>query len=423
MIGVSADDTTGATDIGLMFFRSGRSVNVVSAPDSPWQSHKSAVTILDTDSRLCVSKEAYNRAYQATLKLSQAGATHFFKKTCSVFRGNIGAEFDAMLDALGEKHMIISLAYPELGRTTLYGYHFVNGVPLHETAFADDPVHPMDSNSLEVILSRQSNRKAATVTLSTVRAGPEALKRGIDRLKNQAFYIIVDGETEEDLQTLGAACAGERVMGGAAAIAQYWQNHERPSATISANAPHSENETSTLVLCGSLTPQSLAQTQRFKDSGYPSAEFPAQAALNGSIAETSFQNEITEKLTHGLPLLIHTPQQTTDREKLRTLAKAKGISQQCLGKLISTQLGSLAKQLVRTHGIRDIIVLGGDTSASVCQALDIKGLRIIGEVEPGIPACASLDGNFSIVLKSGSFGSTDFIEKCVHFLQGKMITL
>ena len=54
-------------------------------------------------------------------------ADQFFSKQCSVFRGNIGAEFDAMLDATGEPFAPVVLGFPDNGRTTLDGIHYVMG--------------------------------------------------------------------------------------------------------------------------------------------------------------------------------------------------------------------------------------------------------------------------------------------------------
>ena len=46
---------------------------------------------------------------------SVPGYHQFRKKTCSVFRGNIGAEFDAMLEALGLEFAVIVLGFPRAG--------------------------------------------------------------------------------------------------------------------------------------------------------------------------------------------------------------------------------------------------------------------------------------------------------------------
>jgi uncharacterized protein YgbK (DUF1537 family) len=46
-------------------------------------------------------------------------------------------------------------------------------------------------------------------------------------------------------------------------------------------------------------------------------------------------------------------------------------------------------------------------------------MRILSEIEPGLPSCASLnDPPRVLVLKSGSFGKEDFFERALDHLRG-----
>jgi uncharacterized protein YgbK (DUF1537 family) len=133
MIGVIADDITGSNDIGVMFGKSGYIADIYSyEPTTLIQlsQEKPDVLIFDTDSRLDDVNKAYDKVYQATKDIQKAGAAQFFNKTCSVFRGNIGAEFDAMLDALEEEFAIIVLGFPKNGRQTIDSTHYVYGKKL-----------------------------------------------------------------------------------------------------------------------------------------------------------------------------------------------------------------------------------------------------------------------------------------------------
>jgi len=107
MIGVVADDITGSHDIGSMFAKSGALVHVFSYNEGLREENINRwelpdVIILDTDSRFDSPKVAYHKVFQATKMLRKLGCQQFYKKTCSAFRGNIGPELDAMLDALDE---------------------------------------------------------------------------------------------------------------------------------------------------------------------------------------------------------------------------------------------------------------------------------------------------------------------------------
>ncbi len=105
--GVVADDITGANDIGSMFAKGRYLVHVyasegVDRMQSFIADKQPDVSIVDTNSRLDTPAVAYDKVFTATHRLRQTGCRRFFNKTCSVFRGNIGVEFDAMLDALDE---------------------------------------------------------------------------------------------------------------------------------------------------------------------------------------------------------------------------------------------------------------------------------------------------------------------------------
>jgi uncharacterized protein YgbK (DUF1537 family) len=99
----------------------------------------------------------------------------FYNKTCSVFRGNIGAEFDAVLDCLDEECAVISLALPTNGRMTIQGIHYVHGRRLEESEFVNDPVHPMLESNLQSILQKQTNRKVTSIFLDVVRKGSKEI--------------------------------------------------------------------------------------------------------------------------------------------------------------------------------------------------------------------------------------------------------
>ena len=135
MIGVAADDATGANDIAIMFTKSGYKVKVLAYEEDMNIFKDVDVLIIDTDSRLDEPALCYHKVYKAVAMLREIGCSMYHKKTCSVFRGNIGVEFDAMLDALNEDFAIISLAFPKNGRQTINGIHTVYGKKLEDSGF------------------------------------------------------------------------------------------------------------------------------------------------------------------------------------------------------------------------------------------------------------------------------------------------
>lgn len=403
-VGVVADDTTGALDIGSVFLRSGRSVRVCLHPLREPLRAEVDVTILDTDSRLDSAATARAKTAAATRELLAAGGTHFHKKTCSVFRGNVGAEFEAMLDTLGVPHAVVSLAYPALGRTTVGGRHFVHGVPLSETAFRHDPVHPCTTDDLLAVLARQSGRSAVAVPLAAVRAGVDALRAALTAAAKRHTYLIVDGETEADISTLGAAAADFPLLGGAAGLAAAWPAPlpaAPPPATPSCDDEH-RSELGALIVCGSLTPQSLAQAEHLRHRGVTARALPTATARHAdqrqawidSTAETAAMT-----LASGRDFLLHSEPVVPTGDEAPHLAR-----------IVAQTLATVVRGVFDYLKPSALVVAGGDTSGAICRALGIAAIDLVAELSPGVPlGVASGAVSLPVVLKSGSFGTPDFL--------------
>ncbi|MFC0274594.1 four-carbon acid sugar kinase family protein [Metabacillus herbersteinensis] len=75
LIGVVADDTTGANDIGIMFRKNHYTTKVITFEENMQIKKDSEVVIIDTDSRLDPPDVSYNRVYNATKTLENIGYT------------------------------------------------------------------------------------------------------------------------------------------------------------------------------------------------------------------------------------------------------------------------------------------------------------------------------------------------------------
>ena len=182
--------------------------------------HLPDVAILNTNSRLDPAGLAYDKVQAATRQLQAAGCRQFFNKTCSVFRGNIGAEFDSMLDALEQEFALVVLGFPRNGRLTIDGVHYVHGVRLEESEFRNDPVHPMTHSNLVDILGSQTRRRVARIGHDVVERGPAALRREIAALRSRCNYLILDVADQAALATIARAAGDYPVLCGSSALAE-----------------------------------------------------------------------------------------------------------------------------------------------------------------------------------------------------------
>jgi uncharacterized protein YgbK (DUF1537 family) len=101
-------------------------------------------------------------------------------------------------------------------------------------------------------------------------------------------------------------------------------------------------------------------------------------------------------------------------------------AQEAVGKdraatLVEDALAAVAKALV-AHGVRRLVVAGGETSGAVVGALGVKALAIGPQIDPGVPWTFTVPGEpdgstVALALKSGNFGAEDFFLKALGMLE------
>jgi len=413
MIGVLADDTTGANDVGVAFQIGGAGVKVIAFEEETVITPDEDVMVIDTNSRLDGPEIAYKKVATATRQLMQAGCTQFYKKACSTLRGNVGAEFDAVLDATGLNTMIVSVAFPENERATINGQHYVHGVLLENSNFRDDPVHPMTTSNLGQIIGMQSSRKAVVVPLSEVRKGPSALRDYLKTLRDDFSYLLIDGETREDIAVLATAAFDYPVFGGSSALGQDLPKHlGKFNGPAAIDREALVGSGASLIVCGSLTPQTIEQTSQFLTTGASNFEFHSVDIFNPEYCTKWLSSVIPSArkfLESGKDVLLYASQKPETVAATKLLAKNHKLDDAQLGKKISALLGEAAYGILKDTPPYPLIVAGGDTSAAVCGKLGIHGNRIIEEIDPGVPLGQTLTIPRLIVLKSGGFGKPDFL--------------
>lgn len=123
----------------------------------------------------------------------------------STLRGHVRAEIAAAVKASGRKKLVFAPAFHKAGRITRNGIQLVDGVPVDQSTFAHDPVHPASTSLLAELVP------------------PDARSA-----------VLLDAETQDDLDTQIAAIPDPHVvlwigsLGMALALAARISN-ERPS--------------------------------------------------------------------------------------------------------------------------------------------------------------------------------------------------
>lgn len=424
MIGVIADDFTGANDIGIMFAKNNYKVLVYSVYKDQELIDKNAdVIILNTNSRLDTHEVAYSKVAEATRILRDLGCTMYHKKTCSVFRGNIGAEFDAMLDVLKEDFCPVILGFPSNGRTTRNGIHYVNGVLLEDSPFKNDPVHPMLESDLVMILQKQTSRKVGFIGYETVKKGVEALKSALLHARGDYQYVVLDVLDQDDLNTIAGAVKYEKAIAGSSAIGEElpkWLPSKGRGSALDCSE-RIRPDVGTLIISGSVTPQTCRQVNRAREDGYATYAISSDDIFNSEQRENVVERYtllLIDTIRSGKGAILHSENDPESIRRTKQLGAEIGMNDRETGRLISNLLSDITAKVLKEGSVSRLIILGGETSGTICDSLGIIGNIVLKEIEPGVPSVLSL-GKASLLMapKSGSFGSDTFIHKADEHLK------
>jgi uncharacterized protein YgbK (DUF1537 family) len=420
LLGCIADDLTGATDLANTLARRGMSVVQtigVPPPGDPVPAAEAIVVALK--SRTIPAKEAVALSLEACRWLKAAGARQFYFKYCSTFdstdQGNIGPVGDALVDELGAGLTTVCPAFPETGRTVYLGHLFVGRDLLSDSPMRNHPLTPMKDANLVRVLSRQTRTRVDLVPIETVRQGATAMSAAFGALTRKLVrYAVVDAIADDDLMTLGAACAEMKLVTGGSGAAIGLPENFRQAGLIparSAVAPLDAVGGLGAVVAGSSSKATMGQVAAMCARHPTFALDPLKLAENFEQGVAAVLDWAKPKLGSG-PVLVHaggTPQEVA--------AVQQKLGREHAGELVEQALAKIAQGLVAA-GVRRLVVAGGETSGAVVQGLGLKALQIGPQIDPGVPACLSIGTpRLALALKSGNFGMEDFFMKALDVLK------
>ena len=151
---VIADDFTGALDTGVQFAKEGIPAKVTDDRNSDLAElfSQAQVVVVDTESRHLSPEAARREVAQVIQRVSAAKVDIIYKKTDSALRGNVGAELSALLERYPDETLAFAPAFPSMNRLTRDGVQYIDGVPVSESPFGQDPVDPVRASYIPEIL-------------------------------------------------------------------------------------------------------------------------------------------------------------------------------------------------------------------------------------------------------------------------------
>jgi len=418
ILGVIADDFTGATDVASMLVRAGmHTVQVLGLPEDGLPKADAVVLALKT--RTVAPADAVAQSLAALAALRAAGARQIYFKYCSTFdstpEGNIGPVTDALMAALGTDFSIACPAFPENGRTVFRGHLFVGDVLLSDSGMRNHPLTPMMDANLVRVLQAQTPQTVGLLRHDVLDGGAPATQERIELLRAEGVKIAVaDAVSNAHLLTLAEACAELPLLtaGSGVALGLPPAYARRGWFAPNANAADLDQlQGPAAVVSGSCSEATNAQVAQWMGAGRKALQIDPLALHEGRQTAATVLAQAVEALPQG-PVLVYA---TATPESVRAVQQALGV--QAAGELVEHMLAHIAKGLVQA-GVRRLVVAGGETSGAVVQALGVQQLRIGAAICPGVPwTQALLPGkgeSVQLALKSGNFGGVNFFAQALQ---------
>jgi 3-dehydrotetronate 4-kinase len=418
-LGSIADDYTGASDLANTFTRCGlRTIQTVGVPTADLPLADVDAVVVALKSRSIAAPQAVGLARAADDWLRERGANHVMFKICSTFdstnAGNIGPVTDALRACAGSKIVLVTPAFPETARTVYQGNLFVGSVPLNESPLKDHPLNPMLDANLVRVLARQSRCRIGLVDLAVVGAGTDAVVKCLAGLADAGIEVaIADAVFERDLETIGAVALEHRFSVGASGLGLGLARALVQSGRVNhaAAIAKERHPIGGLAAClaGSCSRATLTQIENAKRA-MPLLQLNPERVVTQLGEEKAALAWALEHIDHGPVLIASSSLPEVVGEFQARHGREAG------GRAIEQAMARIAAGLV-DHGVRRLVVAGGETSGAVVDRLGIPAFIVGPEIAAGVPVLRTVGTkDMVLALKSGNFGGPDFFADALKLM-------
>ncbi|MCH1881372.1 four-carbon acid sugar kinase family protein [Agrococcus sp. ARC_14] len=400
-VGIVADDLTGATDSAVQFARDGWQARLALTAASRVAIDPGSVAAVVTDARAQDAADARASTAQAVTALRDGGAQRLFVKIDSTMRGSVSAQARGAIEAWSVEHpgafAIVCSAYPAMGRTVEHGRLLVHGEGVHTTAVGTDPVTPVSTSDLAVLLPGSS---ALHLPHGSAAEGALLLEQAAG--SSDEGVVVVDAATDDDLARLAESIAlvGPHAIpvgaaGLASAMSHAWSSSQPPAV----ERPQHANRV--VVVVSSLHDVSRAQADHLVHS-LPSERIRVLAPSLDEILGPDAVSTWAERELAQSPML---PEVVVIASPTARPAQAPGAPSSTA--LVAESLATITELVFEQVEVDAMLLLGGEGARTVLGRLGTASLLIRAAIREGIPI-GSLEGGaadgITVVTKAGGFG-------------------
>lgn len=421
LIGVIADDFTGASDIantlakGLSPEGGLRTAQYSGIPTSPAEARIEA-GVIALKSRSAPVEEAVSQSLAALNWLRAQGCEQIIFKYCSTFdstpAGNIGPVAEALAGALDVRGVVVCPAFPTMGRTIYQGHLFVKDRLLSESGMQNHPLTPMTDSDIRRFLARQTAGPVGLVPQAVVASGPEAIAAALS--SSDTVLCVVDAVSDADLLMIGQALNGVPLLTGGSGIALGLARNLIRAGRVGGGAsalPAVGGPAA--ILAGSCSGATRGQIDLHAQT-YPTLAIDVPQVMAGAVTPETLVAFVLAN--PGAPLVY-----SSGAPEVVAAIQAR-YGRDAVAARLDALFADAAKLLLH-KGIRRLVVAGGETSGAVaqavCDALNIPAMTLGPEIDPGVPILGlGLEPPILLALKSGNFGGPEFFAKALKLMEG-----
>ena len=412
LVGIFADDLTGALDAAAPFAARGFSTVVSPTEELPVGANRAEVISVNLGTRHLSSSEIFSRTSQTVSTLAGLGVKVLLNKVDSTLRGSPGVELVAALKTLEGEHAVLCSAYPQNGRTIEEGILRVRGIPVADTDVGQDQLSPLSSSRVDEIVTASLERAGIAGQVHVRGAGGGAAVTDL-----LPVLITLDATNKNDLLALAerlvkspstALVAGSAGLSVALAdILDADRFHHRKPSEVTGKLGRN-------VLIVTASQRQIVDTQvqlLGSQMDIVHAELSVDEALVG-VTDESIERMIDVAQRVGIVVL-----------RLGTLSTESELTTrylQSMAKTIVGNIGAAVRKITDVAKPDTLVVIGGDTASGVLEACGVTSLKLRGELQPGTVSGVPADGTIAdtlLITRAGGFGNENSLFELLTLLE------
>lgn len=324
----------------------------------------------------------------------------------------MGAELSAVVDA-SEENLYFIPAFPDIGRITLKGIHYIGDVPLEKSAFKEDPFEPVHSSYLPAILGEYAKNKVKCIGRME---GKETY------IKEKKKIIIFDAGSNKDIEVRIKELKEERKLSFLAGCAGFAAFLPPVLGLEGVVYRKYEKKKGLYVACGSLNPITREQVMYAEQKGFLRISLTPRQKLDTEYYKTEEGKEFLEEVYRQCIFNPRIIVDTFDKreEETKKYAETMGIDPEEIRFSITKCHSMIVRYLIEKGVDYTIFMTGGDTLMGLMKMVENPEFIPVCELSQGVVLSRLKwrDKILQIVSKSGGFGSvnvmTEIADKLVE---------